>query len=238
MKRFLVLATIIFVFILNGFALSAPIKPDKEGFIRDWLICGPFPNPGSHPETKVFPGWTTDWLKKAGGEANLDPEVGMYYEVSFPDVKSVDAKGKTVQPWDSGEIEVEWRKFFSDESKINLLEAFVEGQIGIDGVERPVNFVAGYVYCVVVSPKEQDVILSFGSDDGFKIWLNHKLIGSLCERRGSKIDQDLFPVHLKKGKNPLMVKIDQSAGGYNFYLRFLCKDKKPITDLQILYTKE
>jgi hypothetical protein len=37
---------------------------------------------------------------------------------------------------------------------------------------------------------------------------------------------------LKAGRNPLVVKVDQSFGGYGFLLRFL-RDGQPVTNLQV-----
>ena len=52
-------------------ALAQPVTPfQSNAFIRDWLICGPFPNePGA--------GMATDFLIQSGGEAAIHPVVGL-----------------------------------------------------------------------------------------------------------------------------------------------------------------
>ena len=67
---------------MGGLAAAQPeaFAPDEEGFIRDWLIAGPYPNPRAEPEPK---GFTDDLLPHLGGEANVIPYAGMADEAVF-----------------------------------------------------------------------------------------------------------------------------------------------------------
>ena len=47
---------------------------EEQGFVVNWLICGPFPNPGDRPDNT---GFGTDYLKNYGGEAAFTPTSGM-----------------------------------------------------------------------------------------------------------------------------------------------------------------
>jgi len=51
-----------------------PYELDEEGFITNWLVVGPFPNPGERPDNE---GFHVDYLKKYGGELKHVPANGM-----------------------------------------------------------------------------------------------------------------------------------------------------------------
>jgi hypothetical protein len=95
-------------------------------------------------------------------------------------------------------------------------------------------YVSAYLACRVESPEDRKGLLAVGSDDAHKLWLNGQPVGGLEIERASEPDQDLYPVELKKGKNLLLVKILQSIGGWECYVRFLNSEKKPMTDLNIV----
>jgi len=83
----------------------------------------------------------------------------------------------------------------------------------------------------VQSPTACDAMLSLGSDDGIKVWLNGKLVHRNLVCRGSAPGQDTAPVKLAKGRNRVLVKVEQQLGGFNFYLAVLDHGHKPLSDL-------
>ena len=85
----------------------------------------------------------------------------------------------------------------------------------------PYEMVVVYALTYVYSPKEQDLPLLLGSDDGVKVFLNDKEIHRVLTVRVVKVDQDRVPLRLVKGWNKLMLKIENNYGGYNFYARVL-----------------
>jgi hypothetical protein len=189
--------------------------PDHEGFIRDWLVMGAFPNPGTRGKDKEFWGFKNDFLKPLGGEKNVKPLADNKQELRFYDEKY---RGNDVE---GGRV-YHWTEYKSPASGIDFGEIF--------GGDKKVAYAA----CYIESPETQECILSLGSDDGFKIWLNHKPVATKSIIRGCKPDSDQFPVTLKKGQNLLLVKIDQCSGGWKFTLRFLNKDNKiPVIKLKI-----
>ena len=104
----------------------------------------------------------------------------------------------------------QWKRYNSPASYIDLKSFYGE---------CPYSVV--YAACEVESEKEQEVWLGAGSDDGIKVWLNGKLVWENQSNRFAFVDEDLFPVSVKKGKNLLLVKIVQSTGGWGFYTRFV-----------------
>jgi HEAT repeat protein len=73
-----------------------------------------------------------------------------------------------------------------------------------------------YLRTQITSDEEQDVILSFGSDDGIKAWVNGKVVHANNATRGLTPDQDKVPVKLNKGVNALVVKVTNGGGQWAF----------------------
>jgi len=200
--------------------LPGPFKPDADGFITHWLACGPFPNTEIETEQGVgYQGHRNDLLEAYGGEANITPRYGVEYEVTFP------AEG----PWLAGDDVIGWRDLHT--GSMVLLEGIDLPSRGI--LARPATMVCAYVACTVESAEGRQVKLAIGSDDGYKVWLNSKLVGQLEDCRAVKVDQEVYPVELVKGKNRLLLKVFQAIGGWAFYARFLDSQDRPITDLTI-----
>ena len=61
-------------------------------------------------------------------------------------------------------------------------------------------------------------MLSIGSDDGIKIWINKRLAFAHEISRQSVPGQDTMRASLSPGWNELLVKVDNTAGEWGFYL--------------------
>jgi len=204
---------------------TAALRPDKsvyanrpavgpDGFIRRWLVLGPFPNYGSRTNREPN-GLGHDFL---GGEAEILPALDL------PPVKA-EFKRNPEAFWKPGTLELRWDWLTSAGDKVDLTGAFLLDRPGLDGI---IQYIFGYAACYVRSDADREAELTIGSDDGFKIWLNHRPVGELRAYRGCKPDENRFRVKLRKGWNPLLVKIEQETGGYEFALRFLTPDGKPL----------
>ncbi|MFI5378869.1 MAG: hypothetical protein ACHRHE_06215 [Tepidisphaerales bacterium] len=67
-------------------------------------------------------------------------------------------------------------------------------------------------------------MLELGSDDGFKAWLNGKLVGGFNGDRGCEPRQNVEKAHLKQGENELLLKVINHAGGWAFCCRIRSAD--------------
>jgi hypothetical protein len=83
----------------------------------------------------------------------------------------------------------------------------------------PYEMVVAYAFTYVYSPENQVLPLLLGSDDGVKVFLNGKEIHRVLMVRVAEPDQDNVPLHLVKGWNRLLLKIENNFGGYNFFAR-------------------
>lgn len=88
--------------------------------------------------------------------------------------------------------------------------------------------VAAYACARIKSPKEQEVKLKVGSDDGVVVWLNKEQVFSNNEDRGMRVDGDVIPATLKAGNNVLLVKSLQGDGDWGFVVRLTNSEDAPL----------
>ena len=166
---------------------SDQIKYETGKYIKDWLVVGPFPNcedcsTVSYHHDERCEGFYTDYLESIGGERNAIPTEGT--EVKY-------AKKN---------IERTWFKLHSDEDKIHLTNL------------NPKDMVVAYAFTQIESPKKQKTILSIGSNDGVRVFLNGKEVHESHDFNGRwlQANNDYVPVQLKQGTNNLMLKVSVS----------------------------
>lgn len=76
-----------------------------------------------------------------------------------------------------------------------------------------------YAYCRIESSKDQRVKATFGSNDGIEIILNGQRIFQKHEKRSLILDEDEVWLDLKKGKNHVVLKVDQWKSGWGVSFR-------------------
>jgi hypothetical protein len=83
------------------------------------------------------------------------------------------------------------------------------------------DFQLAYLWAQIDMPEETKGTLGIGSDDGVKVWLNGKLLYEKWLYRGVVVDNDKVPVTFKKGKNQLVLKVQNAMGPWGFCCRLL-----------------
>jgi hypothetical protein len=91
-----------------------------------------------------------------------------------------------------------------------------DAQVDCDKVFGHYEFCLVYGYATIDSPRETQALLKMGSDDGLKVWLNGQLVHRVESMRGYAMASDQAKVTLRAGKNHLLVKLSQLAGGWGF----------------------
>lgn len=76
----------------------------------------------------------------------------------------------------------------------------------------------GYAYTEIESVHAREAVLSCGSDDGIKIWINGEVVHVNEVGRGYSPDADSCAVRLKAGVNRILVKVDNYVSGWGFGL--------------------
>ncbi|HQK75247.1 MAG TPA: HEAT repeat domain-containing protein, partial [Candidatus Hydrogenedentes bacterium] len=93
------------------------------------------------------------------------------------------------------------------------------GLVDLMGTIGQHDRVFAYAYTEIDVPEATPAQIRIGSDDGNAVWLNGEKIWENRVDRGTAPDQDIAPCQLLQGKNRILVKISQGAGGWNFMLR-------------------
>ncbi len=204
---------------------SYPLDP--EGFIRHWLIAGPYPNPPADPEPR---GFSDDLLKHLGGEANIVPYAGLTDKAVFvADKAKLIAGAGATNAWGfttTKTFTVTWTPLHWEQE---------DPIISLDKRYEQVNdWIATFAACWIESPTDRAVQLRAGSDDGYKLYLNHELLGGLSLARAAKRDQNIHPARLHKGLNLVLLKITERTGGHAFCLRITDGRGKPYNDLKVV----
>jgi len=178
------------------------------GFVREWLVCGVFPNPpraggervGVTTDHPVGAGFDVDYLKAMGGEPAARP-----------------AAGQTVKRPDGSEAV--WRRRVSDRDEVDLQAAF-PGQRG--------DNVVAYAYTTIRRSQVGRAVLCLGSDDSVKVYLNGELVHDHRVGRSVRKDEDLIPVVLDEGDNALLVKVENVRGGWGLVVRVLSESEASV----------
>jgi len=98
----------------------------------------------------------------------------------------------------------------------------------LDGDQR-----VAYALTWVHSDKARPVSLQMGTDDGVKAWLNGKLVHANNTARAAIPYTDKVNVELKKGWNPLLLKVTQNQIPWEFCARICGRDGKRLDGLRV-----
>jgi len=175
-------------------ALYSDLQPDA--FMKSWLLLGPisvFPEESESQKMEL--------QEKAFATDFLENQGGE---------AGIVPKADMVQQ--IGEKELKWQLFESSGDIVDLIKVFGEKE-----------YVIAYAWAEINSPEEKDVLLGIGSDDGVKIWINGKLIHENWVGRAANKDEDLVSAKLQKGKNQILLKVQNMQMDWGFAFRILGK---------------
>jgi HEAT repeat protein len=128
------------------------------------------------------------------------------WETAFVSEPDIDLEGA----YKDGDAERKWKEFTSGDAL---------GLVDLMGAIGQYDRVFAYAYAEIEVPEATAAQIRLGSDDGNVVWLNGEKIWENRVDRGAAVDQDIVPCQLQQGKNRILVKISQGAGGWNFMLR-------------------
>ena len=133
----------------------------------------------------------TDYLDRQGGEAGVRPRDGL----------TVTRADGSVATWHG-------LKAWSD-------------TVGLDGLAVGDDAAVAYAFAEVNRPVTGKALLSVGSDEAIRVWLNGKLVLSRDGVRALVPDEDQVEVDMLAGPNRLLVKLSQTVGPWSFCARVL-----------------
>ncbi|MBC8183595.1 hypothetical protein H8E88_21090 [candidate division KSB1 bacterium] len=206
MKKIVSITFLLSLIILTMCSQSQKIIYQFNGedtpYFRDWLLCGPFPNcpdcdPMDYKHDERCKGFYTDYLESIGGEQDVLPQNTT--EINLLDLG----------------IKRSWFHYHSETDKIPFNSIF-----------EPNDMVVAYAFCQVNSNNQQKAILSLGSNDGIKVFLNGEKIheNHPLDGRWLQKDNDYVPINLKEGVNNFLFKVDEGTGDFGLVVRLLNYD--------------
>ena len=128
---------------------------------------------------------------------------------------NTDEKGyDTVYP---PEVEINLKKEYvgKEGRRIKWYKTNTRGENVFSSV--PEDDVTGYALTYLQSERDQKYILSLGSDDTIKIWVNDKLIFSKYVHRPLNRGDDVIELPVTKGRNKILVKVTNGYGPWGFF---------------------
>ncbi len=176
-----------------GRVIGAGAVPGRWMFVDSWYVLGPFDNAGRMNIEKQFP-----------------PET----------VVDLNAKyvGKRGQP-------VRWEFHQSPQPRVRVpFDNFYPAAGGSSDAAaalkfRDLEYIIYYACTELRAVEECDVWLGVGSDDFSKVWVNDQLIwASGKQHKDWRVDEGFRKVHLQKGVNRVLCRVENGHGGTDFSL--------------------
>jgi hypothetical protein len=170
-----------------------------------------FPNPRNKLEAPDG-GYHKDYLGSLGGEAKA--EIALNTRVPYTDEKG-------------------HRQF----AQARQVQTAPSGVFNFDKLYGSVNYQLAYAFCSIDSARDQTVTGYFGSNDDAKVWVNGELVHEYPLPRSCKARQDTFTFRLRKGLNPVLVKICERWGDWAFVMEVFTDEflaslgERPLTRL-------
>ncbi len=115
----------------------------------------------------------------------------------------------------------------------NLLKGIQSESINLEAATGTTARCCIYLKTTLIAPEKQTVNLELGSDDAIKVWLNGKLVHQNRVFRGCRPAQDKVKVTLKKGANPLLLKIINGSGTWGASCRLRQDNGMPVEGLEV-----
>jgi tetratricopeptide (TPR) repeat protein len=102
------------------------------------------------------------------------------------------------------------------------------GKVDFRALYEPKEEALAYALTFVSAEKEEEAALRFGSDEGFRVWVNGALVTSGDVHRRSHFDQNAAGIRLQKGWNSILFKVTQSTEDWELAARLTQRDGSPL----------
>jgi hypothetical protein len=97
---------------------------------------------------------------------------------------------------------------------------------------QPKDPAVAYGVATILAERETEAVLSLGSDDSCKVWLNGRLVHVFPDPRPPAPGVDKVPVTLRAGRNVVLFKVVNYGGQWGMYLQVVGRDGRPLPGLR------
>jgi len=133
-----------------------------------------------------------------------------------------------IGPFPAANFEEAHAKSFPPEKEVDLKKAYdglkwVAAAKFVDGKPHTLagQNCATYLFRTITTKQPRKLVVSLGSDDSIKLWLNGSVSFEKKILRGVAPDQDKATLELVAGENRLLMKVANGGGGYGFFFQVL-----------------
>jgi Domain of unknown function (DUF4838) len=182
-------------------------EPSGE-YMRTWLLCGPFMLDVNE--------------ENAASDASHVPGFDTDFLTEHGGETALKVAEGQVESHDGPELQ--WSRHTSDEVTMNLDKAVSDAAPAV-----------AYAYCEVNSPGKKACVLSLGSNDGARVWLNGEQVWDRVRGGGVRLDNHLVPVILREGRNTLLLKVEERGGSWGFCCRLIPFGHPDLKDLGLRF---
>ena len=165
-------------------------------------------------------GGITSWLIGGGFKWGKRTRAAAFAHDDLEGAAAADPRAGDALP--GGQKKRAWKLVLGRTAKVNL-KALV----------KPKRKSAAYAFARIEVPTARAGRLLIGSDDGVRVWLNGALIHEHRVTHRHVADSELVPITLAAGVNRLLLKIDQTGGGWSFSARIVDAAGVPMPDLRV-----
>jgi hypothetical protein len=182
-----------------------PVSDIANGFVTDWVLLGPFATnqieealPAGTPRARFH----RDFLTALGGESRAVLKAGQAVGYVNRAGGRREARAQRINPALDNPDCLDFRHILNDRHFL----------------ERDYDQAVAYAFCYLRSAQDQKVFAYLSSDGSPKVWVNGELVFQKWERgRKSRPPwQDGFALRLRKGVNPVLIKIDNDMNWWGF----------------------
>jgi putative membrane-bound dehydrogenase-like protein len=97
-----------------------------------------------------------------------------------------------------------------------------EGYVDLAAFFSPNNRqIVSYLYKEIESPSDQEATILFGTDDGCRLWVNGQEVARHTRHEAAQPERDSVPIRLHKGRNTILLKINNGDGPHGFFFTIL-----------------
>ncbi len=160
-----------------------------DKWLKTWLLCGPVP-------LEVSSGIEKAGSHLQGFDNDYLKKYGGEGNLKVKVGDEITFKGGTAK----------WKLYSTPDSIVDLRKVISK--------DAPV-----FAYTEIHSDLDKTYFVSLGSNDGGALWVNGVQAWDYVHPRGLHVDSDAIPVLFKKGKNTILLKVEQHGNRWEFCMR-------------------
>jgi hypothetical protein len=96
--------------------------------------------------------------------------------------------------------------------------AEASGYVDLRASVQPSHQMVAYAVTTVTAKRSGDALLTLGSNDGAKLWVNGSQVYSKHIGRSAQPHDELIPIRLREGPNQLLLKVENWGAAWGFYV--------------------